>query len=291
MAISAVAERTRESYRRCDLLPADFQIEPERYELEGKYEGLDRRTFFKTLGLGLVVVGLLHGQRRGGGGERPREIAAWLHIGEDGAITGFTGKVEVGQNTRTALIQGIAEELRVPVAVVRLEMGHTSLVPYDMGTFGSRSMPDMLPQVRRVAASARELLAAEGARKLGTDVKQVSMADGVVRTSGKSLKYGDIVQGQQLLKTAVVTDAAPLTPADQWKVLGTAVPKVAGREIVTGRHKYASDLNVPGMIAGKVPHDPSTAVNPATATDQNVYSLLRDTGSARKSSITANADR
>ena len=79
-------------------------------------------------------------------------------------------------------------------------MGDTSLVPYDMGTFGSRSMPDMLPQVRRVAASARELLAAEGARKLGTDVKQVSISDGVVSTSGKSLNYGEIVQGQQLLK-------------------------------------------------------------------------------------------
>ena len=113
------------------------------------------------------------------------------------------GKVEVGQNTRTALTQGIAEELRVPVAFVSLEMGDTSLVPYDMGTFGSRSMPDMLPQVRRVAASARELLAAEGARNLGTDVKQISISDGVVSTSGKSLKYGEIVQGQQLLKTAV----------------------------------------------------------------------------------------
>lgn len=272
------------------MLHADLQIEPERYELEGKYEGLDRRTFFKTLGLGLVVVGLLHGQRRGGG-ERPKEIAAWLHIGEDGSIRAFTGKVEVGQNTRTALIQGIAEELRVPVASVTLQMGDTSLVPYDMGTFGSRSMPDMLPQVRRVAASARELLAAEAARRLGADAKQVAISNGIVSASGKSLKYGDIVRGQQLFKTAVVTDQAPLTPPDQWKVLGTAVPKVTGRDIITGRHKYASDISVPGMTVGKVPRDPSSAVKPATATDQNLYSLLRDTGGAREASITSNAER
>ena len=92
-------------------------------------------------------------------------------------------------------------------------------------------------------------------------------------------------------KRQSITDTAPLTPADKWKVLGTAVPKVTGRDIVTGRHKYTSDLKVPEMIAGKVPRDPSTAVKPATATDQNVYSLLRDTGGARESSITANADR
>ncbi len=273
------------------MLPADFQIEPERYELEGKYEALDRRTFFKTLGLGLVVVGLLHGQRRRSGAERPKDLAAWLHIGENGSITAFTGKVEVGQNTRTALIQGIAEELRVPVASITLQMGDTSVVPYDMGTFGSRSMPDMLPQVRHVAASAREILAAVAARKLGADVKQVSIFNGVVSTSGKSLNYGDIVQGEQLFKTAMVTDEAPLTPPDQWKILGTAVPKFSGRDIVTGRHKYTSDVNVTGMTAGKVPRDPSSAVKPATATDQNVYSLLRDTGGSRESSITADAER
>ena len=49
---------------------------------------------------------------RGRGTARPREIGAWLHVGEDGAVTVYTGKVEVGQNIRTSLTQVVAEELR-----------------------------------------------------------------------------------------------------------------------------------------------------------------------------------
>src|SRR5262245_45530631 len=90
-------------------------IEPERYELDAapcyRFD-LDRREFFKVLGCGVVVLLLVDvaaaqesgGGRRGGrGGARPAEISAWLHIGEDGTITVFTGKTEVGQNIRTSL--------------------------------------------------------------------------------------------------------------------------------------------------------------------------------------------
>ncbi len=92
----------------------DLWIEPERYELHAvplyRFE-VDRREFFKVLGCGVVVlcfveVGLAQesGRRgQGRGGRRPSEISAWLHIGEDGSITVFTGKVEVGQNSRTSL--------------------------------------------------------------------------------------------------------------------------------------------------------------------------------------------
>ncbi len=243
-------------------------LEPERYELSAgpayRFE-LDRRAFFGALGLGFVVVGLVDaqesggGRRRGpGGGGRPAEIGAWLHIGEDGSITAFTGKAEVGQNTRTALVQAVAEELRVPVSAVKLTMADTDLVPYDAGTFGSRSMPDMLPQVRRVAASARELLAEEGARRLGADKANMVAADGWVRDvkSGQSLQYSEVVQGQALLKTAKVGAQVALTPPEKWKVLGKPELKVNGRDFVTGRHKYTSDMKLPGMVAGQVLRSP-----------------------------------
>ncbi|MDZ4800562.1 MAG: molybdopterin cofactor-binding domain-containing protein [Bryobacteraceae bacterium] len=239
-------------------------IEPERYELTAgpayRFE-LDRRAFFGALGLGFVVVGLVEaqesggGRRRGGAGNgRPEEISAWLHIGEDGLVTAFSGKAEVGQNTRTALVQGVAEELRIPVASVKLTMADTDLVPYDAGTFGSRSMPDMLPQVRRVAASARELLTEEGARRLGADKANMVASDGWIRDSisGQSLRYAEVVQGQALLRTAKVGAQTALTPPGKWKVLGTPVPKVNGRDFVTGHHKYTSDTKIPGMISGHV---------------------------------------
>ena len=124
----------------------------------------NRRRFFQILGGGILAVYLtdpLSAQERRGrrGGEpRPMEVSAWIHIGEDGAVQVFTGKTEVGQNIRTSLAQAVAEELEVPVSSIRMVMADTDLVPFDAGTFGSRSTPDMALHLRKVAATAREAL-------------------------------------------------------------------------------------------------------------------------------------
>src|SRR5205807_7629699 len=93
-----------------------------------------------------------------GGGQLPQEVSAWLHIGEDGAVTVYTGKVEFGQDVRTSLAQAVAEELHAPLDAITLVMGDTALTPYDIGTFGSRTTPMMGTQLRRVAVAAREAL-------------------------------------------------------------------------------------------------------------------------------------
>ncbi|MFN8446069.1 MAG: 2Fe-2S iron-sulfur cluster-binding protein [Caldilineaceae bacterium] len=84
------------------------------------------------------------------------EIGPWLHIDGEGKITVAIGKAEVGQNTRTAMGQIVAEELRVPLESVRVMMGDTGFAPFDMGTFGSRSTPVTGPQVWKVGATARQ---------------------------------------------------------------------------------------------------------------------------------------
>src|SRR5205085_4516901 len=96
---------------------------------------LDRRAFFRLVGGGLVVLcaaGEAGAQqdpanrRRGGGGALPRELSAWLHIGEDGAVSVYTGKAEVGQNIRTSLAQAVAEELHAPLNSIHLIMADTA---------------------------------------------------------------------------------------------------------------------------------------------------------------------
>ena len=89
---------------------------------------------------------------------------AWLHVNTDGAVTGFTGKVDVGQGNRTALSLLVAAELDVPPDEVRLVMGDTDLCPYDRGTFGSRSMADTAPLLRAAAAAAKRSLEQRPAR-------------------------------------------------------------------------------------------------------------------------------
>ncbi|HJZ67100.1 MAG TPA: molybdopterin cofactor-binding domain-containing protein [Blastocatellia bacterium] len=244
---------------------ADDPIELERYELfaEAAYNfnlELDRRDFFKLLGGGLVLVVALDalasqesgGQRRGRGESGPKEIGGWLHIGEDGSVTVYTGKVEVGQNIRTSLTQAVAEELRVPMSSINLVMADTDLTPFDMGTFGSRTTPTMAPQLRKAAAAAREMLIDLAAEQWKADRESLATADGkVINTRSKqSVEFGKLTKGQKLLK--VISDTASLTQAKEWNVSGKPASKVDGRAFVTGKHRYTPDTKLPDMQFGKV---------------------------------------
>jgi nicotinate dehydrogenase subunit B len=220
---------------------------------------LARRDFCRLMGGGLLVsITAPHAfsQETGGGGrtshEPPDTLDSWVHIGEDGEITAFTGKVEVGQNVRTSLAQQVAEELRVPMSSVHLVMGDTQLTPYDMGTFGSRTTPQMGLELRKVAASARTLLTEIAAQRWHTQPAELVAGDGMIRDlkSGRATSYAELTRGQKLTK--VILDDPPLAPANKWKVAGTSPLKVNGRDFVTGAHKYTSDLTVPGMLYGKV---------------------------------------
>jgi CO/xanthine dehydrogenase Mo-binding subunit len=218
---------------------------------------VNRRDLFKLLGAGLVVgvcdgAGITQESGRAQGEEIPQDLASWLHISGDGKVTVFTGKVEMGQNIRTSLAQQVAEELRTPMGSISMIMGDTSMVPFDLGTFGSRSTPQMGTQLRKAAACARELLLDMAAQRWSVDRKPLSAGNGFITNSvgGQKLSFGELTQGQKLVK--ILGADPPLTPAAQWKVAGSTAPKVDGRDFVTGAHRYTSDLTRPGMLHGKV---------------------------------------
>ncbi len=251
---------------------------------------LDRRGFLKSLGGGLLVLFACNdnsdaqesgGARRNGGQQLPQNLAAWLHIAPDGAITAFTGKVEVGQNSRTSLTQAVADELRCAPASVRLVMGDTALTPFDMGTFGSRTTPTMVPVLRKMASTARETLVNAAAQKWGVDASSLAVVKGCVtnRASGKSASFGDLAASIDWVNTVGKDDF--VTPATKWQVAGTSVPKVNASEIVTGKHKYPSDHKLEGMLYGRVLRPPSfgaklTSVDTSAASQMPGVTVVRD---------------
>jgi CO/xanthine dehydrogenase Mo-binding subunit len=249
--------------------PEKFAVEPERYEFSAgpmHQFALLRRDFFKLLGAGVAVFTMARDARamqetapaRGFHSEGlPKEIDAWLHIGEDGGVTAFTGKVEIGQNIRTSLAQTVADELRVPFESVRMVTADTALTPFDFGTVGSRSTPTMTPQLRRVAAAARDLLVGVAAKEWNVPREGLKAADAKVTdpASGRSLRYAELARGKMLAQNLPAED--PVTPPTEWTVAGKSTPKVNGRAFVTGRHQYTPDLRPPGLLYGKVLRPPS----------------------------------
>ncbi|HEU5430416.1 MAG TPA: molybdopterin cofactor-binding domain-containing protein, partial [Thermomicrobiales bacterium] len=257
-----------------------FSPEPERYEFfeapRWQFE-IDRRDFLKVAGGGLVVClfsteapAQQPGRRgfRGGPGfgrGMPQELGAWLHIDEAGQVTVYTGKVEIGQNIRTSLSQVVAEELRLPVAGVKLVMADTDRTPFDMGTFGSATSPRMAPQLRRAAAAARELLVDLAAERANVERGELTVVEGRVTHAAtkQSFAFGELTKGQKLAK-AIPADVAE-TPAAEWKIAGTSVPKIDGRAIVTGQHQYSTDIKRPGTLYGKVLRPPTLGSKLASA--------------------------
>src|SRR5205807_2298999 len=159
---------------------------------------------------------------------------------------------EMGQNIRTSLAQQVAEELHVPVDSISMVMADTELCPFDMGTFGSRTTPQMGTELRNIAAAAREMLVDMAAQRFSANRTQLVAADGAVTNTGnhQSIRYGDLLHGQQLVK--LIPDDPPLASPETWKVAGKPVPKADGRDFVTGKHQYTSDITRPGMLYGKI---------------------------------------
>jgi len=223
---------------------------------------VDRREFLQLAGgvIVLLTAPPMFAQesgRRPGEGSIPQTLSAWLNIAEDGTITIYTGKVEVGQNARTSLTQAAADELHVPMDSVRLVMGDTDLVPWDMGTFGSRTTPAMAPQIRRAAATARDMLQDLAAEQWSIDRAAVVMGDGkaIHPPTNRSITFGALAKGQKLVQT--IRHDESITPPEKWAVAGRSAPKVNAADFVTGKHRYASDVKRDGMLFGKVLRPPA----------------------------------
>lgn len=243
-----------------------YPIEAERYELFESFvepPEITRRELLKLLGGGVLVLSIgslptsLLGEQRGAGQQVPQQIGAWIHIGADGKVQVYTGKTEVGQDIRTSLAQAVAEELRVSMDSVSMVMADTDRVPFDQGTFGSRSTPTMSPQLRRAAAAARETMLDLAAERLGVDRSSLRAENGRIleNNSTQSITYAELAANNSIDR--VIRDNLPLAEPSNWTIMGKSVQKSTAREIVTGSHKYTSDIRRPNMLYAKVLRPPS----------------------------------
>jgi isoquinoline 1-oxidoreductase len=211
-----------------------------------------RRDFCKLLGGGIVVLivqpSALFGQRR----DYPQDPNAYLRIDENGRVTLFSGKIEMGQGVHTSLAQMAAEELGVSLDAIDMVMGDTDLCPWDQGTHGSQSTRFFGPAVRAAAAEARTVLMKLASQKLGSD--RLTVANGVVTDGNRQVTYAELAKGKQIAR--LVDEKAVLRSAKEFKVIGKPAKRLDGKDKVTGRAKYAGDIRRPGMLYARILRPP-----------------------------------
>jgi isoquinoline 1-oxidoreductase len=224
-----------------------------------------RREFLKRLGGGIFIFVSLGDlalaqeagrQRRGGG--TPADFNAFLRIGEDGRVTCFTGKIEMGQGPITSLPQMLAEELEVPLDSVDIVMGDTDRCPWDMGTFGSMTTRSFGPALLAAAAEARTVLMELAAQALQVPQEWLVAKDGLIfdgRNKDVRRTYGELAKGKKIERH--LQGKPSLKDVAKYSVVGKPLGRRDGRDKVTGKAQYAGDVREPGMLYAKLLRPPA----------------------------------
>ncbi len=218
-----------------------------------------RREALGRLGAGalfLFTLGSAQADEEKVGPKKRALLTSRLHVGDDGAVTLLTGKVECGQGIRTTLTQVAAEELRLQPTQIRLIMGDTALVPDDGGTWGSLTTPETVPVIRQACAAMREVLCQSAASEWNVNASSLAVVNGqVAGPNGRLYSYRDLARSP--LFAQAVSGAAPTVKPEDWQVCGKPLANVNGAAIVSGSHRYSSDLTFDGVLHGRVVRPPN----------------------------------
>ncbi|MFA6110385.1 MAG: molybdopterin cofactor-binding domain-containing protein [Candidatus Latescibacterota bacterium] len=237
------------------------------WELSGNLTELpvSRRQALQLLGGGIVILfadGDLRAQSEGEPSRAtnalPTDYNAFLRIGEDGEVTCFTGKIEMGQGVVTSLAQMLADELDVALDSVHMVMGDTDLCPWDMGTWGSLSTRAFGPHLRAAGAEAKAVLLALAAERLDRPVADLAVEAGVVfdrAEPSRRVAYSTLAQGRRIARH--LSPAPPLKTPAEMRVIGQPVLRRDAVAKVTGAAQYAADIRLDGMLCARLLRPPA----------------------------------
>jgi CO/xanthine dehydrogenase Mo-binding subunit len=245
--------------------------------------GFTRRSFLK--GSGALVVAfsssgvvdtLGRAFAQGINGSGSAQLDSWIAIGRDGLVTAYTGKCEFGQGLYTAQLQLVAEEVGVPMNRIRLVQCDTSVTPDQGTTSGQQSHPSNFnhANLALAGATAREALIRLAATKLGSPASDLIARDGVVAlrsNPSRTIAYGELIGGQRF--NLQLDKAARRKHPREWTVLGTSVPRVEMRDMVTGRFEFVHNVKVPGMLHGCVVRPPEVGATVGSVDESSVRDL------------------
>src|SRR4029077_7923635 len=215
----------------------------------------------------------------------PTLLDSWLAIAQDGTVTVFSGKVDLGTGVETALAKIVAEELDVPFDRIHMIGLDTTKAINQGKTAGSRSIERGGPQLRQAAAAARQELLKLAAGRLSATPENLIVRDGIVSVAGnaaKKISYGELIGGQQcnIKITATGTGwdmkVAPevkAKPVKDYKIVGTSQKRIELPPKLTGEFTYANDVRIPGMLHGRVVRPLTITSKPASIDESTVKNI------------------
>jgi isoquinoline 1-oxidoreductase beta subunit len=188
------------------------------------------------------------------------EPNAFVRIGSDDRVTVIIKHLEMGQGTYTGLATLVAEELDADWSQVDVEGAPADASRYNnlfwgklQGTGGSTAMANSYEQMRNAGAAARLMLVAAAARQWQVPAEDIDVRHGVLRhaASGRQATFGELAE---LAAKEPVPETVFLKDPEEFRLIGTRVPRKDSPAKVNGTAVFTQDVQLPGMLTALVVH-------------------------------------
>ncbi|MFC8515388.1 molybdopterin cofactor-binding domain-containing protein [Streptomyces sp. NPDC057257] len=167
-----------------------------------------------------------------------------LEVTEANRIVVRLPRVELGQGITTAVAMMIAEELDARLADVDIPLADAR-TKGNQSTGGSNSVSSLYDPARQLAATARARLVTAAARRWHVPAWSLRTSETtVIAPDGRTATYGSLTRSAAGIRRTSVS--AKPKPAAKHKVIGRPTGRIDARDIVTGKARYAGDLDVAG---------------------------------------------
>ncbi len=216
----------------------------------------------------------------------PGQLDTYLKIDENGRVTAFFGKMDMGQGVDISIAQIVADELDLPMDRVDVLMGDTALTVNQGGASGSTGIERGANPLRNAAAEARRVLLELGADRLGVEADEVAVAEGAVylrADPARRVGYGELIGGGHFdvrlewngrygNALDALGSVAPKDPS-AYRVVGQSFPRRDLPDIVMGTHEYIVDVRVPDMMHGRVIRPPVAGSVPVSVNGDSIGAI------------------
>lgn len=170
----------------------------------------------------------------------------WFEITKDNNIILHSPKVEMGQGTFTGLAQIAADELDVNINQMQVIAASSASGIVDrLGTGGSLSIASMWTTIRELAATTREMVKLEAAKKWEVSVNDVTTKNGIVTYGSKELSFAEIAAN---VTEWEIPDTPKLKPINSYKLVGKPVPRIDLKAKVYGDPIFGMDAEMDNML-------------------------------------------
>ena len=151
----------------------------------------------------------------------------------------------MGQDVATSFAILIAEELEAPLALLKVEFAKASKdIPNQM-TVGSSSMRSWWVPMRRIGASAKQLLLTQASHQLDVHESQLHASEGVIehRESKQKVSYSELLKD---INFKTITQTIELKQPESYSLIGKDTRSLLNYEKVTGTLPFVTDASPAG---------------------------------------------